>query len=525
MTALSDAPPRDPTEPSPEYRSVPRFVIVAGVVIGLAGLFFYFYTRSAMWLDEALTVNIARLPLSDLHAALKQDGAPPLFYVLLHFWTAAFGTGNVAVRSLSGVFMVGATVAMWFAARRFAGVMAAWIAVALMAANPYAIRYATEARMYSLEILFVATGLLAVQRALERPSVGRLSVVALLVAGFVYTQYWAFYLLAVVAVLLGYLAWRGVRRGAALRTLGAMAVGGVAFVPWLPTFLYQRAHTGTPWGIPLLPAIPFGYTLRDFGGGASGAGDLQEGWALFLILIALLFIGVFGNAIDGRRIELDLWVPRRVRAVAFLFAFGLAVALTLNYFAGGAFQSRYSAIVFPFYVLLVSRGFTLLRDPRVLAGVLAVALVLGVVGGVRNVVTRRTQAPEVADVLRREAKPGDLVVYCPDQVGPAVHRLAPSGLREVVFPSFAGPERIDWVDYKARVNAANIKNFAHKALAGAGNHTLWYVSAPGYITHTGKCEAISDEFAAARPRQQRTLSDEKIFEKPALQMFPARAPG
>lgn len=522
MTALSDAPPRDPIEPSPEHRSVPRLVIVAGVVIGLAGLFFYFYTRSALWLDEALTVNIARLPLSDLHAALKQDGAPPLFYVVLHFWTAAFGTGNVAVRSLSGVFMVGATVAIWFAARRFAGVTAAWIAVVLMAVNPYAIRYATEARMYSLEILFVATGLLAVQRALERPSVGRLVAVALLVAGFIYTQYWAFYLLAVVVVLLAYLAWRGVRRDATLRTLAAMAIGGLAFVPWLPTFLYQRAHTGTPWGIPILPAIPFGYTLHDFAG---GMGDLQEAWALFFILTAALFIGVFGHAIDGRRIELDLWIPRGVRAVAFLFAFGLAVALTLNYFAGGAFQTRYSVIVFPFYVLLVSRGLTLLRDPRVLGGVLAVVVVLGVVGGVRNVVTRRTQAPEVAGVLRREAKPGDLVVYCPDQVGPAVHRLAPMGLREVVFPSFAGPERIDWVDYKARVNAANIKNFANEALARAGTRTLWYVSAPGYITHTGKCEALSDAFAVARTRLQRTQSDANVWEKPALQMFPARAPG
>jgi hypothetical protein len=106
-----------------------------------------------------------------------------------------------------------------------------------------------------------------------------------------------------------------------------------------------------------------------------------------------------------------------------------------------------------------------------------------------------------------------------------VHRLAPKGLREVVFPSFAGPERIDWVDYKARVNAANIKDFARAALVRAGNHTLWYVSAPGYVTHTGKCEALSDEFAAARPRLQRTLSNASIWEKPALQMFPARAPG
>src|SRR5690348_10264496 len=108
-----------------------RLLVTAGIVVAAAGLVFFFYTRSAMWLDEALTVNISRLPMSQLHAALNQDGAPPLYYVLLHFWTAIFGTGNVAVRSLSACFMTGTVIATWFAGRRFAGTKAAWIAAAL----------------------------------------------------------------------------------------------------------------------------------------------------------------------------------------------------------------------------------------------------------------------------------------------------------------------------------------------------------------------------------------------------------
>ena len=72
----------------------------------VGGLFFYFYTRSDLWLDEALSVNIARLPLVDLHEALRHDGAPPLYYVLLHFWTARLRhrrrRGAVAVRRVHG---------------------------------------------------------------------------------------------------------------------------------------------------------------------------------------------------------------------------------------------------------------------------------------------------------------------------------------------------------------------------------------------------------------------------------------
>lgn len=528
MTALSDAPSRPPgsKEPTLDRSSLSPIAAGAFVAIACAGLFFYLYTRSALWLDEALTVNIARLPLGQLHGALKHDGAPPLYYFLLHFWTAAFGTGNVAARSLSGLFMIVAVVATWFAARRFVNATGAWIAAVVMIANPYAIRYATEARMYSLVILLVATAIVVFQRAMEKPTTGRLALVALLVALMVYTQYWLFYLLVVVVGVLAFTAWRGEQRVTARRVLVAMFIGGLAFLPWVPTFLYQRAHTGTPWGTAILPPIPFAYTLRDFAGGASGtSADRQEGWLLFFIVLPMLILGVFAHGIDERHIELDVRVPRETRVIAFLGGAGLIVALTLNYLAGGAFQSRYSAIVFPFFVLLVARGFTTLRDQRILVGVLAAAVALGFIGGVRNVATQRTQAPQVAAILRKEAKPGDLVVYCPDQVGPAVHRLVQPGLDEVVYPSFAGPERIDWVDYKKKLAAAKPAVFAQAALARAGSHTLWYVSAPGYITHTGICEGLSDDFAAARPRIQRTLSDPNTFEKPELQMFPASAKG
>jgi hypothetical protein len=266
--------------------------------------------------------------------------------------------------------------------------------------------------------------------------------------------------------------------------------------------------------------------LRDFAGGASGTtADRQEGWLLFFVLFAVLLLGVFARAIDERKLEIDVRTQREVRPIAFVFAAGLVVALSLNYLAGGAFQSRYSAIVFPFFVLLVARGVTTLRAPVIFYGVLAAIVALGVAGGVRNVATQRTQAGEVARVLRNEAKPGDVVVYCPDQIGPAVHRLGPRGLDEFVYPSFAGPERIDWVDYKARLARANMQTFVQRALARAEGHTLWYVSAPGYITHVGRCEALSDAFAKARTRTQRTLSNEKIFEKPALQQFTARTGG
>ncbi|MGO9872974.1 MAG: glycosyltransferase family 39 protein [Acidimicrobiia bacterium] len=519
MTVLSDAPARETTASEAPTGRPRRATVIAVAAVLVAGLVFFFWTRSDLWLDEALTVDIARVPFGHLDQALRQDGAPPLFYALLHVWSAVLGTGNWAVRSLSGVFMTGAAVALWFVGRRVAGRAGAWTAVIVIAANPYAIRYATETRMYALEIFLVSWGILAFRRALESPRPIRLVQFGAIVALLCYTQYWALYLLIVVAVLLVGLAWRGEHRDAARWMLLAMVVAGITFVPWLPTFLYQRAHTGTPWGTPQLPGLPFGYTLRDFSGG-----DEQEGWLLLVPLLSLLMLGLFGRATDERRIELDLHTQPGARWEAIVAGATLAVAFTLNYLAGGAFQSRYSAVVFPFFVVLVARGVTTLSDPRVRAGVVALVVGLGFVGGIRNVFTDRTEAGQVAAILRADAAPGDLVVYCPDQLGPAVHRLIPSDLDQVTYPAFGSAAFVDWVDYTARLARADPVAFAHDALARAGNHTLWYVTSPGYITHPVVCDTLSSLFAASRTREVRVGPNPRFFEHPGLQEFPVGAP-
>ncbi len=515
VTVLSDT-PTTPVQTSPAPSPVARrtLLVWAVVGVGLAGIVCYAYTRSDLWLDEALSVNVARLPLSQLRGALRHDGAPPLYYVLLHGWMAVFGTGNEAVRSLSAVCMIGAAVVTWFVVRRVAGPRTAWLSAVVFAVNPYAIRYATETRMYALEILLVASGILLFQRSLEDPSPRNLAGFAAVVGLGCYTQYWVFYMLVVVVAALAFLARRGVHARAARRLLLATAVGVATFLPWLPTFLYQRAHTGTPWGKPVFPGLPLGFTLLDFSGGA-----VQEGWIAFPVVCVVLAFGVFGFGLDRRRIEIDLRARPEIRGLAAIGISALVVALSLNYLAGGAFQTRYSALVFPFFVVIVARGIATFRDIRVRAVVLAFLVAVGLRGGVRNMTTQRTQADTVATVLRAEAHAGDLVVYCPDQLGPSVHRLVQPGLREVVYPSFAPPDRVDWVDYKARLARTDVGAFASEALAKAGRRTLWLVSAPGYITHEGTCEKLSTDLGLSRPPLERTLLDDKVFEKAQLEEF------
>ena len=49
----------------------------------------------AYWIDEGISVGIASHPLRQIPGLLRQDGSPPLFYVVLHFWMQAFGNSPV----------------------------------------------------------------------------------------------------------------------------------------------------------------------------------------------------------------------------------------------------------------------------------------------------------------------------------------------------------------------------------------------------------------------------------------------
>ncbi len=494
-------------------------VAVAGTLT--VAIVLRFVTKSDLWLDEALTVNIARRPLSDLNALLRHDGAPPLYYVLLHLWMRVFDTSDLGARSLSGVVGVATLPVAWLAGRRLGGPSEAgrawvgWGAVVVVASSPFAIRYSTEARMYELEILLVLLGYLALWRALERPSVRRLAAVAIVAAALLYTQYWAIYLLVVVGAGLAWCAWRGAERAAARRALVALGVGGVTFVPWLPAFLYQLLHTGTPWADPQAPPTGMFKGLVDFAGG-----DHVEGYTLILPLTVLAFLALFGRAVDARHVDLDLRTRPGARWEWYAAAGTLVVGLTLSFAGRSAFQPRYASIMFGLFALLVAYGITAFAAPGLRYAALAVVVGVGLVGGARNVVVNRTQAGEVAGAIAAHSRPGDLVAYCPDQVGPDTARLltAGLGLRQLTFPTLKGPDLVDWVDYGDRNRSADPKAFARAIARRAGiGHDVWLVWSSGYRTLGKKCETIVTELDAVRPRHHVVVEPNvRLFEPQGL---------
>ena len=218
------------------------------------------------WIDEGLSVGISDRPLADIPGVLRQDGSPPLYYLLLHFWLDLAGSSEAAVHMLSVVFgLLCIPVAYWAGGLLF-GRRTAWMAAVLAAFNPYLTQFAQEGRMYSLLALLGLVSLTCWLQAFttdapesegirKAPALG----FAVAFAAMLYTHNWALFFGVASGV-----AWlvvlglaRGTERMRLLRT-GLLAYGAsvLLYLPWLPNTLYQAAHTGAPWSkAPSLAAL------------------------------------------------------------------------------------------------------------------------------------------------------------------------------------------------------------------------------------------------------------------------------
>jgi hypothetical protein len=360
--------------------------------------------------------------------------------------------------------------------------------------------------MYALVTVLVLLGVLALEHALREPALRRLWPVSVLTGLLLLTHYWSLYLLTAVGLLL-LLARRW-------RVLAAQVAGGLLFLPWLPSFLFQARHTGTPW---VLPPEPFALldTLHVWTGGPTLAAGVLGLLLVELVVLALL----------GRRTEAGVLLARpvdRTAAALVVVAVGtLVLGLGLAQLTSAGYAPRYSSVAVGPFLLAAALGSAVL-PPRVRQVVVGVAVLCGLVGSVQIPLShKRTQAAQIARPLRAALQPGDLVVYCPDQNGPAVSRLLPPGADQVVYPTLGRPERIDWRDYAQRNAKADPQAFARTVLARTTG-TIWLVSRGGHRTFGRQCEDLRAALLAGRGSTEQVAGQRRDYgERFDLRRYPA----
>jgi mannosyltransferase len=404
-----------------------------------------------LWLDEGLSIGIADRPIADIPGVLRQDGSPPLYYLLLHGWMAMAGRSEAATHALSLLFALVAVPVAFCAARALLGGRAGWIAALLTALNPFLSEYAQETRMYSLLVVlaFVSVGCWVRALAIDAPTrsdTERRSSAAihraptlgfsLSFAAMLYTHNWALFFGAAAAVAwLILLATAPARERDRLVRTGVIGYGVALalYLPWVPSLLYQTAHTGAPWAT--APALE---ALLD--APARLLGDVT--W-----LALLLTCGV-SVAVALRRGGSVTLTGRRRAAVAIGTIAALTVALPwLTSQISPTWATRYlTAALAPSLLLCAAATASAGR-----LGLAAVAITAIAWAGT-SIPTQKSNVRAVATAIGPDLRPGDLVVSTRPGEIPVLHHYLPEGLR---YATLTGPVRdvgvTDWRDLVTRL--------------------------------------------------------------------------
>jgi mannosyltransferase len=427
--------------PAARFQALPVGLRMALGVAFIAGFSLALRTQgihARYWIDEGLSVGISSHPLLDVPGVLRQDGSPPLYYLLLNVWMDVFGSGEADTHALSiGCAVVLVPVA-FTAGRATFGMRAGWIAAFLAAMNPFLTYYAQETRMYALVALLsmcvAGTFVLAFVQRRRR----WLPPFALSLALLMYTHNWGLFLavgtgVAFLVLLAGDPDRRAMLRDAVL-VFGAVAL---AYLPWVPTLLFQAGHTGAPWSEAPLPRNAIGGIVSLLGGQAS----------------AMAFGLASGTGLVGLVVAPRLRGPK-ARAVLALFTMGL-VALALAWATSQvspAWATRYLAVLLGPLILLGAAG--LGRSGPL--GLVVIALLAIFWSNPRvRALNGKSNAHTAAVLVRDRMEPGDLVVAVHPEQAPVMHVYLPPGLRWAnAMGPVADPQVMDWRDALDRLKAA-----------------------------------------------------------------------
>ena len=424
-------------------------------------------TSRGLWQDEAAQVEQFSGTVWETIQSQIGGTHPPLFHLLMHFWTQAFGTSEAALRSFSvAVGIASIPVAYWAGTtlyNRTVGLLAAGI----LAFSPYHIWYSQEARMYTMMTFFGLLSITCFVNAMRENTARRWAAYFAVTLCGLFTQY--FFLLLLGGQFLYYLfveilqretrLGRDSQRAATWKNPRGLFVDVPTLGPWLlvTSGLAACVLTWMYWAVFFTPTGPSSMvsslSSTGLGYGAPGPSlalrfndigttlvevltGFHPPWIVYgmvamwplVIYFVMLLLGV------GRGV--------RTQTVFLLFSMisGTMVIWTLGQWQGVVLLSRYlmgmasaGVLVAAVLVDMIPIG---VRRP-----LLSAAVVLAVVSWTNQSFDRATMGRyenrESVAYVAQSVQPGDTIIYEPFYIDRIVAYYLPEDLVAHGLPMFS----------------------------------------------------------------------------------------
>lgn len=399
-----------------------RYALLA-LVFGVAvALRVFQLGAESLWLDEATTVvYVERWTLTETLVQLPNVSPhPPLYFVLIELWASAFGTSEVAIRSLSAVLSVLTIPTIYLTGRELYGRRTGLLSAGLVALSSFQLYFAQDARMYSLLGLLTLLSNFTFLKARHSGDTRWFAGYSVSTALLLYTHVLSVTVVIVQALFVGYLVLRS-RPVRIRRWLISAITVGVLYSPWGVVVVQKLTQSvGTDqsliaWNEP--PSL-----FRVIATPVTYFGDPRIFLATpTLAVITAIVVGVGGLAylstVDVRGIVSEGALDDSDVFVVVWLTVPILALLALAYSVAPVYAVRYTIPASFALYLLVARG-VVSPDRKSIRYGLSALVILGAIVTLPAYygADQKEQWQETANHIERNADADDLVVVTDEYV-------------------------------------------------------------------------------------------------------------
>lgn len=443
------------------------WLALGGITALGAALQVHAITAKSFWLDEGSSITMARLDwFNFLRILWRREMNMVLYYLLLRGWLH-LGDSVAWIRGLSVVFAVAAIPAIFLLGRKMLGTSFGLVSALLLSVNAFQVRYAQEARTYTLLVLLLIVSTYFLVSGMESGRRGDWNWYIVFSSLAIYAHFFA-----VLVVIAHWVALRLTSR------IGVVAPGKEIRPQFRRAARLVAVWTAPIWiFIATTGAGPIAWIPRPGVGDIIGLLKKLSGNAETMQLIvysAFVILGLIAGAVAIRRRRPDSFA---YVTLACWFLVPLVIVLLVS-IARPVFAPRYLMISLPAWLMLAAAGITAGRS-RVLAAVLGLAVAGSSFAGVRSYYKAdfdigRNDVRSATAYILDHAQPHDgIVFYSLSTRFPYDYYAAHTNAEvkpDILYPG--NNSGVGWRDFMGVPAAARVPTFAER------HERMWVVTTP-----------------------------------------------
>lgn len=334
-----------------------KFLIVLILLVSLL-IRLYNISFGSLWYDELHSASLAD-PEWPFIETLKWyqpdcnlfDGTPPLFNLLLRFFSLIFGYNDFTIRLLPVFIGVFSIYVIYKLGQVLFNKNVGILAAAITSVSPFHIQFSLELRSYGLFMLFSMLSFLFLYKFFEDKSNKNLLYFTLSNIIVLYSHYFSFIYFASVGLVFIYLLFEKKNYSVELykKLLFSGALSFIAYLPWLST-LIKYLKIEKFWIEK--PSSDFFVSIFNFFLGQQ---------LLVIYLVVALFL-IFITSILHDKYE------EKVKTNTLMITFFILISLIIPYLKSiisiPVIQTRYLIFIFGFIIILISSSINFLKISR-----------------------------------------------------------------------------------------------------------------------------------------------------------------